>query len=103
MSPKSVPNLNDVEDVEVDDAEWDKYLAFGGDNANEEDDEDMSEMQRAAQIASDEKKRKNYATDSEMNKAPNLPGLGAKPGVRVTQTRMLLRKRLHRLWLLRRL
>ena len=65
VSPKSVPNLNDVEDVEVDDAEWDKYLAFGGDNANEEDDEDMSEMQRAAQIASDEKKRKNYATDSE--------------------------------------
>ena len=80
MSPKSVPNLNDVEDVEVDDAEWDKYLAFGGDNANEEDDEDMSEMQRAAQIASDEKKRKNYATDSEMNKAPKSPRLRSQAG-----------------------
>jgi hypothetical protein len=75
VSPKSVPNLNEAEDVEVDDAEWDKYLAFGGDNTDEEDDEDMSEMQRAAQIASDEKKRKNYATDSEMNKSPRSPRL----------------------------
>ena len=80
VSPKSVPNLNDVEDIEVDDAEWDKYLAFGGDNANDDEDEDMSEMQRAAQIASDEKKRKKYATDSEMNKSPKSPRLRSQAG-----------------------